>query len=415
LATDRHRSRAPFAEFVALMATLTSLVALSIDAMLPALGEIGRELHAENPNDVQLVVAVVFLGMAVGQLAYGPLSDSLGRRPALLAGLALYIAGCFISLFSQSFSAMLAGRLAQGLGAAGPRIVSIALIRDQYEGRPMARVMSFVMTIFIIVPIIAPLLGQAILLIASWRAIFGAFLVVAVASSAWFTLRQPETLAVDRRIPFTPSRILDAFREVLRARPALGYSIAAGLVVGAFVGYLNTAQQVFQEQYRLGRLFPLYFALLATALGMASLLNARLVMRFGMKPLARWALSAIAGLSIGFLPIAYLSSGHPPLWALVAYLLAVFFFQGTLYGNMTALAMEPLGHVAGVGAAVVGALSLFIAALGGTLIGRAYDGTILPLVVGFGGLAVASLAVTRWTESERGVGTATVRPRTEIG
>ena len=396
------------------MATLTSLVALSIDAMLPALGEIGRELRAENPNDVQLVVAVVFLGMAVGQLAYGPLSDSLGRKPALLAGLALYIAGCLVSLFSQSFSAMLAGRLAQGLGAAGPRIVSIALIRDQYEGRPMARVMSFVMTIFIIVPIIAPLLGQAILLIASWRAIFGAFLVVAAASSAWFTLRQPETLAVDRRIPFTPSRILDAFREVLRTRVALGYSIAAGLVVGAFVGYLNTAQQVFQEQYGLGRLFPLYFALLATALGSASLLNARLVMRFGMKPLARWALSAIAGLSIGFLPIAYLSSGHPPLWALVAYLLAVFFFQGTLYGNMTALAMEPLGHVAGVGAAVVGALSLFIAALGGTLIGRAYDGTILPLVVGFGGLAVASLAVTRWTESERGVGTAAVRPRTEI-
>jgi DHA1 family bicyclomycin/chloramphenicol resistance-like MFS transporter len=411
--TDLRRSRAPFVEFVALMATLTSLAALSIDAMLPALGEIGRDLHAAHPNDIQLVVALIFLGMAAGQLAYGPLSDSLGRKPALLAGLALYMAGCLVSLFSQSFSVMLAGRLMQGLGVAGPRIVSMALIRDQYEGRLMARVMSFVMAVFIIVPVIAPLMGQAILLIASWRAIFGAFLVIAAAASVWFTLRQPETLAVERRIPFTASRIGRGFRDVLKTRAALGYSITAGLVLGAFVGYLSTAQQVFQEQYGLGKLFPLYFALLAMALGSASLLNARLVMRFGMKPLVQWALSAIAGLSIGFFPIVYQSSGHPALWALVTYLLAVFFFEGTLFGNVTALAMEPLVHVVGIGAAVVGAVSVFISALGGIIIGRAYDGTIFPLVLGFGGLAVVSLAVTRWTESGSRVGTPAIRPRNE--
>jgi len=399
LAPASQEARSGFVEFVALMATLMSLVALSIDAMLPALSEIGRDLGAERPNDVQLVVSLIFAGMAVGQLAYGPLSDSVGRKPALLAGLALYMAGCVVSLLSRSFPVMLAGRLIQGLGVAAPRIICLALVRDQYGGRRMARVMSFVMAVFITVPIVAPALGQGILLVASWRAIFSAFLVIAAATSVWFALRQPETLAVERRIPFSASRVLGGFRAVLGVRVALGYTIAAGLVFGAFIGYLSTAQQVFQELYGVGKLFPLYFALLALALGTASLLNARLVMGFGMKPLVRWALLAIAGLSGAYLVPSHLSGGQPPLWSLVAYLLAVFLCQGTLYGNMTALAMEPLGHVAGVGAALVGALSLLISIVGGTVIGRTYQGTILPLVVGFGGLAILALAVMLWTEA----------------
>ena len=387
------------------MAMLMSLVALSIDAMLPALGEIGRDLGVARSNDVQLVVSLIFVGIAVGQLGYGPLSDSTGRKPALLAGMALYMVGCLFSLFSQSFSVMLAGRLMQGLGVAGPRIVTVALIRDQYQGRQMARVMSFVMAVFILVPIMAPAMGQGILLIASWRAIFGVFLAIAVATSFWFTLRQPETLPVDRRAPFRLARVVSGFREVLMTRTALGYTITAGLVFGPFLAYLSTAQQVFQVQYGLGKLFPLYFALLAIALGAASLLNARLVMRYGMKPLSRWALSVMGLLSLGFFVVSYLAAGHPPLWALVAYLLAVFFCEGVLYGNMNALAMEPLGHIAGVGAAVVGALSLVISIVGGTLIGQAYNGTILPLVAGFGALGIAALAVMRWTESQAAVET----------
>jgi MFS transporter, DHA1 family, multidrug resistance protein len=389
---------AGFAEFVALMATFMSFVALSIDAMLPALGEIGRELGAANPNSVQLVVSLMFLGMAAGQLVYGPLSDSVGRKPALLGGLALYASGCLVSLFSQSFPVMLAGRLVQGLGAAGPRIVSVALIRDRYEGRRMARVMSFVMVVFVAVPMVAPALGQGILMVAGWRAIFGVFLAIAALASVWFTLRQRETLTVDRRVPFTLSRVGGGLREVLANRIAVGYAITAGFVSGASVGYLSTAQQVFQEQYRLGRLFPLCFAFLATALGTSSLINARLVIRFGMRVLARRALAAVAGLSAAFFAVASATSGHPPLWALVAYLFAVFLFQGTLLGNLTALAMKPLGRLAGMGAAVVGALSLLIAGLGGIVIGRAYDGTVLPLVAGFGGLALASLAMMSWTE-----------------
>lgn len=398
MATHPHTETSRFVEFVALMATLTSLVALSIDTMLPALGEIGSDLGAREANDVQLVVSLIFTGMAVGQPFYGPLADSVGRKPALLSGLALFAGGCVVSLLSRSFPVMLAGRLVQGLGVAAPRIVCLALIRDQYGGRPMARVMSFVMAVFITVPILAPALGQGIMLVAGWRAIFVAFLVIALAASIWFVLRQPETLVPEHRVPFSLSRIAAGFRAVLGIRAALGYTVAAGLVFGAFVGYLSTAQQLLQQQYALGKAFPLYFALLAMALGTASLLNARLVMRLGMKPLVRWALLAITGLSAAYLVPACLSSGHPPLWSLLAWLLAVFLCEGTLYGNMTALAMEPLGRVAGLGAAVVGALSLVVSIAGGTAIGRAYDGTVFPLVVGFGGLALASLLVMWWTE-----------------
>ena len=382
------------------MATLMSLVALSIDAMLPALGEIGRDLGVERANDVQLVVTLIFVGIAVGQLAYGPLSDSAGRKPALLAGLGLFMIGCLFSLFSQSFPMMLTGRLLQGLGAAGPRIVTIAVIRDQYEGRLMARVMSLAMAVFIIVPIIAPTMGQGILLVADWRAIFGAFLAIAVATAFWFTIRQPETLPVDRRVPFTIARISSGFREVLTTRAALGYAVAAGLAAGPFLAYLSTAPQMLQVQYGLGESFPLYFALLAIALGAASLSNAKLVMRYGMKALARRALAMMGLLSVGFFVVAYLAEGHPSLWALMVYLLLVFFCEGILYGNLNALAMEPIGHIAGIGAAVVGALSLVISIAGGALIGQAYNGTVLPLVAGFGLLGLAALAAMRWTESE---------------
>lgn len=383
------------------MATLMSLVALSIDAMLPALGDIGRDLGVTRDNDVQLVVSLIFLGIAFGQLAYGPLADSAGRKPALLAGLAIYMVGSLLALFSRTFPVMLAGRLLQGLGVAGPRIVTVAIIRDQYEGRRMARVMSFAMAVFIIVPVIAPTMGQAILMVADWRAIFGAFVAIAAATSVWFLTRQPETLLAANRVPFTLARVTGGFREVLANRAALGYTITAGLVFSPFLAYLSTAQQVFQVQYGLGRLFPLYFALLSLALGAAALSNARLVMRFGMTKLAHWALAVTGAASAIFFAVAWGASGQPPLAAFVGFLLIVFFCEGILYGNMNALAMEPLGHIAGIGAAVVGALSMVISIAGGTAMGQAYDGTVLPLVGGFGLFGLAGLATMRWAESGR--------------
>ena len=375
---------------------MTSLVALSIDAMLPALPEIGRDLGVQRDNDNQLIISLLFLGLAGGQLIYGPISDRTGRKPAIYAGYGLFIIGCLLSLLATSFPMMLVGRVIQGIGVAGPRIVTIALVRDQYEGRAMARVMSFVMTVFILVPIIAPAVGQGLLLVAHWRAIFGLYLGLALMTGLWFALRQPETLSPDRRIPFSWRRIAAAIREILANRIAFGYTLAAGLVSGAFIGYLNSAQQIFQDQYKLGPQFPLYFAILALSLGSASFLNARLVMRYGMRPLSSRSLLAMAGFSILFGAIAYVLAGHPPLWALMTYFLLTFFCVGILFGNLNALAMEPLGHIAGVGAAVVGALSTLISLLLGTLIGQGYNGTVLPLVGGFMILSIASGIVMRW-------------------
>ena len=384
-----------------MMALLISLVALSIDAMLPALPEIGADLGVTRANDIQAVISSLLVGLAVGQVICGPLSDSFGRKPVIYGGIAIFVLGCLLSAFSGDLAVMLAGRVLQGVGAAAPRIVTLALVRDQYEGRAMARIMSLVMAVFILVPALAPAIGQGILLIADWRAIFLVFLVLALVGGSWFALRQPETLAPARRAAFAVGPILGALREALRSRIALGYTLAGGLMFGAFVGYLVSAQQILQEQYGLGELFPLYFAVLALAIGSASYVNARLVMRWGMRPLSSWALRSLALLSLGFLGLAWAAAGEPPLWSLMAYLLAAFFCVGLLFGNFNALAMDPLGHIAGVGAAVVGSLQTAISVILGGLIGQAYDGTVLPLVGGFALLALLSIALMTWTERGR--------------
>jgi len=392
-----------FGEFVTLTALIISLVALSIDVMLPALQQIGGELGAPRANDAQLVITALFVGLALGQVFFGPLSDSVGRKPAIYAGLLLFIIGCLMSILATDFTVMLAGRVLQGLGAAGPRSVTVALVRDQYEGRAMARVMSLVMAVFIMVPALAPGIGQIILAIAHWRAIFGFMLAVAVVSLVWFALRQPETLAPERRARFSPGRILLAVRETCTSRVAFGYTLASGLIFGAFVGYLNTAQQIFQIQYGLGALFPLYFGALALAIGGASLVNARLVLRHGMRRISAWALGLLTGLSLAFLVLAYAMAGAPPLWGLMAYMSATFFCIGMLFANFNALAMEPLGHIAGVGAAVIGSLTTLISLILGTAIGQAYDGTVLPLIAGFALLGLAAIAVMRWIERGKGL------------
>ena len=393
--------RPRYGEFVALVALMTSMVALSIDAMLPALTTIGAELGARQANDAQLILSALFLGLALAQMIYGPLSDSVGRKPAIYLGFALFIAGCLLSALATSFNAMLVGRFLQGIGAAGPRIVTIAIVRDQYEGRAMARIMSSVMAVFILVPALAPGLGQIILLVASWRAIFGMFLGVAVIAVVWFALRQPESLLPARRASFSLRRIAGAVREVCAHRVALAYTIAAGLIFGALVGYLTSAAQIFQGQYGLGERFPLYFAVLALAIGLASYVNSRLVMRYGMTLLSGAAVTGLAALSLGFFGIALAAAGDPPLWSLMAYLVPAFFCLGILFGNFNALAMEPLGHVAGVAASVIGSLTTFISLLLGTLIGRSYDGTVLPLVGGFAILGLAAAALMRWAERGR--------------
>ena len=331
-----------------MLALMVSLLALSIDAMLPALGEIGRDLKLADSNDAQLVVTAMFLGFAVGQIVAGPLSDSFGRKPVIYGGYVIFIVGCVLSMAADGFAMMLAGRALQGLGAAAPRIVSIALVRDGYEGRAMARIMSIIMAIFILVPAIAPAIGQGVMLVTDWRAIFGLLLVMAVLVFTWFALRQPETLAREARRRFSFRNIAGGVREALGYRAMTGYTLAAGISFGAFVGYLSSAQQVFQSAYDTGQWFSVYFGAAALAIGAASILNSKVVMRLGMRYMTWRALIGLTAISCLFVPVVMAGDGLPPLWVFMGWLLIAFFCTGILFGNFNALAMEPVGHMAGL-------------------------------------------------------------------
>jgi DHA1 family bicyclomycin/chloramphenicol resistance-like MFS transporter len=388
-----------FREFIALMAFSMSLVALSIDAMLPAFPEMAADLAVPTANDVQLVISLLFIGLAIGQPLYGPLSDSIGRKPTIYLGFVLFILGALLSMMATTYTAMLAGRFIQGLGAAAPRTVSLALIRDRFQGSEMARIMSYIMTVFILVPILAPSLGQGILLVAHWRAVFGTLVLMAVATMTWLALRQPETLLPADRKPFTLEGVRKRFGDVLAHRVVLAYTLVTGCISGAFFGYLNVCQQIFQVQYGLGVLFPIYFAVLAFSVGVASLLNGKLVVRLGMHRLADWALRLMTVLSFVFLAAVWGYQGHPPLWLFMVLCLALFFCIGILFGNLNAIAMEPLGHVAGTGAAVIGSIATLVAVVLGYTIGESYDGTLLPMAVGFAVLTLFSLVLSRVHES----------------
>lgn len=385
-------------EFIVLIAMLSSIVALATDAMLPVLGDIGRDLGVRHENESQLVISVLFLGLALGQLIMGPLSDSAGRKPLMYAGLGLFGVGSLLSIIGNDFQTMLTGRFLQGLGAATPRILTMALVRDCYQGREMARIMSLTMLIFILVPMLAPALGQGIAWLAGWRAIFTSFVLLAIIIGLWFGLRMPETLPPEKRTPLSLAGQLAAIKSVLSHRQTIGYTIMTGFIFGAFLGYLNSVQQILQIQYELGNQFPLYFAALAGSIGAASYLNAKLVIQHGMVKLSNISIRLVILGSAVFIIIAWLSAGQPDLWLFLAYIAVIFIGIGMLFGNLNALAMEPLDQHAGLGASVVGSVSTFISIPLGTLIGQLYNGTVIPLVAGFLLMSLAGYGVMGWTE-----------------
>ena len=389
------------AEFIPLMALLTAIDALSIDAMLPALSYIARDLGVNN-NDAQLLIGAMFLGMTLGQLG-GPLSDNYGRKPIIYGGLIIYIFGSLLAMIAPTFALLAIARVLQGFGASIPQVVTTALVRDLYAGVPMARIMSFMGVVFILVPVLAPLAGQGILLVAHWRWIFAMFVLLSIPASLWFAIRQPETLPLAARVPFSLTRLTAGVLEVCRNRVAFGYALAAGILLGAFFGYLVSAPQIFKETFLVGDYFVLFFSGLSATIGLALFSNGKLVMRFGMQRLTRYGYTGIAALAWLFLPVAIAFAGQPPFWSFLLYLFPTFFCVGIMFGNLNALAMEPLGHIAGVGAAVSGAVTLGLGLLLGSVIGRMFDGTILPMVAWFAVLAPAALVVMWWAEQGRPV------------
>lgn len=386
------------AEFIVMLAFMVSIVAMATDIMLPALSMIGEDLRVGDPNDVQLVVSSLFFGFSVGQLVVGPISDTYGRKPVIFVGYFVFVVGCILSISSTDLATMLTGRFLQGVGAAAPRIVSTSLIRDGYVGRAMARIMSIIMSVFILVPAIAPSIGQGVILVLPWRYTFVVLLAMAVVAAVWFGVRQPETLARENRRALSLSNLVAGTIEVLSIRTVFGYTISMGFIFGAFLSYLGASRQIFQDALNVGDMFAIYFGVAALALGAASLLNSMLVMRLGMRLLTHWALVALVLLSGAFFAVFQSLDGQPSVSLFMAWQLAAFFCVGILFGNLNALAMEPLGHIAGLGAALIGSISTFISLPFGWLIGQMYDGTVLPLVGGFFSLGLAALIAARWTE-----------------
>jgi DHA1 family bicyclomycin/chloramphenicol resistance-like MFS transporter len=386
-------------EFVAMIAVLFATIAFSIDAMLPALPDIAAELTPEAVNRAQLVLATFVLGMGVGTLVAGPVSDSVGRKRAIIGFVGLYILGAVGAAMATSIEMLLLARLVQGLGAAGPRIVSIALVRDLYEGRTMARIMSFVTMIFILIPAVAPTIGAINIAGFGWRGIFGGFVVFGIAAALWLGLRQEETLAPAKRRPFRAAPLWEAFTEVLSHRMVILYIVVLTLGFGQMFALLSSIQQIYSETFGLRDSFPLWFAATGLLSGGGSILNATLVMRLGMRRLAVMAYAVQTVIS-GLLVVAEVTGLLPPGIAFpvfFAWSVSVFFMAGLTFGNLNALALQPMGHIAGMAASVVGALSTVGSVIIAAPIGLAFDGTIVPLLAGTFVCSALALWLMRWS------------------
>jgi len=379
-------------EFIALMASLMSIVALSIDALLPALPDIGNALGVVNSNDNQMLITMIFLGLGFGQLIFGPLSDSFGRKPIVFIGFLIFVAATIVCVSSNSFEVMIAGRILQGIGLASPRTLSIAMIRDSYSGDFMAKILSIVVMVFILVPVIAPSLGQFLLHYYNWKSIFYVNLLFGVIIIVWFWRRQEETLEHANRIKFTPSLFLDGTKEFWKHKNAVAFTLISGFIMGSFMVYLSTAQQIFQVQYKLADKFPYIFASLAIAVGLATFLNSRYVIRFGM-----WRIAYAGTIAFCFISLLYValfwSRDNPSIEILITFFALQFFAIGFLFGNLRSLAMQPLGHIAGIGAAINGFISTVMAVPIANYIGSFVSNSVLPLFIGFSVFGILSLLI----------------------
>ena len=368
-------------EFIVLMASLMSIVALSIDALLPALPEIGAYFNVENINDHQKMITMIFLGLGFGQLIFGPLSDSFGRKRIVYAGFITFLIASFICLSTKSFEIMIFGRVLQGIGLASFRTISMSMIRDSFSGNFMAKIISIVVMVFLIVPIIAPTLGQFLLKFYDWQSIFYFNLIFGFIVIVWFWKRQPETLKPKYRIKFSSSLFIDGTREFLKYKSAVAFTIVSGFITGSFMVYLSTAQQIFEHQYNLAEEFPIIFASLAIAIGLATYLNSKLVMRFGM-----WRLSFLAIIAYVLISVLYIilfPQSNPSITVLITFFALQFFAIGFVFGNVRALALQPLGHIAGIGAALNGFISTVMAVPIANYIGSFVKDSVLPLFIGF--------------------------------
>ena len=399
-ATDPTAKSGPgFPEFVALIAMLMALNALAIDSMLPALPAIGEALGVVGDNTRQWVVTAYLLGFGGAQIIYGPLADRYGRRPVLTVGIVLYVVFSLLAAFAPTFETLILARIGTGLGAAATRVLAVSIVRDRYSGRTMARVMSLSFLVFLGVPILAPTIGQLILLVAPWRWIFGVLALTGSAVLIWATLRLPETLAPADRLPIRASRIAGAFREALTNRQAMGYTLGSTAITGALFGFINSSQQIFYDVFKAPALFTTVFAVVAGGIAVASILNAKLVERLGSRLIAHTAL--IGFTVMGLIHAGVSLSGYETIWTFAVIQTLTMFCFGFIAGNFGAMAMEPMGHIAGTASSAQGFISTIAGSLLGFFIGQQFNGSVTPMAVGFALCGLLAIAAVLFAERGR--------------
>lgn len=389
-------------ELIGLLAMVMAVTALSIDLMLPAFGEIRTEFGlSPDSTAVARLVTVYLLGLAVSQLPYGVLSDRFGRRPIIFAGLGIYMLAAIASALAPSFGWLLGARFLWGVGAAAPRVMTLSVVRDTHAGEQMAKLMSFIMTVFILVPVFAPSIGALMTAWVSWRGMFGFAAIVVLLVGLW-ALRLPETLRPENRLTLTWSDIARAGRLVLTTRSTIGYTISFTFLFGVFVSYLASSELIFSDVFGRRDQFPIIFGGLASVMGLGMFVNGTLVERLGLTRVIRVATAAYLMASGALLAIALLNAGTPGFWLFIFGLVLVLTCQALLMPNINSAAMVPMGAIAGTASAIIGTLSLAGGAVIGTVIDRSFDGTITPMSIGFVVCGLGAWVFTR--VAMRGIG-----------
>jgi DHA1 family bicyclomycin/chloramphenicol resistance-like MFS transporter len=389
------------AEFIAMLAAIMASSALGIDLMLPAFGDIREAFGlAADSTAVAGIVTTYFIGLAFAQVVWGPVADRFGRKPTLYAGLTLYALGALASALSPSLPVLYAARFVWGMGAAGPRVMTFAVVRDTYEGEAMAKMMSFIMAIFILVPVAAPSLGAAILSIASWRWVFG-FTVIYAALIALWSIRLPESLHNEYRLDLEFGRIARAARFVVSNRQTLGYTLSLTALFGVFSSYLASSEIIFGEVYDRADLFPFIFGGISAVMGVAMMTNGVVVSRFGVRRSVHGVTIAFVANAAAMVAIAVVTDGVPPMGLFIVVLGTQIVLYALIFPNTNSIAMDPMGSVAGMAAAVTGFVSVAGGALLGSILDSAFDGTVLPISLGFLIAGVISSAVILWAERGR--------------
>ena len=386
-------------EFVCLMGCLLGLIALSLDNLLPAFGAIQEHFALDSNNRTQYVVTAYIAGFGIMQIVYGVLSDVLGRRPTLMIGLSIFLGGGIVAAVAPTFELLILGRAIQGMGAAAARVLTDTIIRDRFAGREMARVLSLTVMIFIVIQVLAPITGQLTLFIADWRVIVLTMLVLGLTQLVWFICRMPETLRAEYKIAFSVRQIISNIKYCVGVRMFFGYAMGFGLMQATLIAYLGSAPALFgPELYNLGPYFSVVFGAIAIAMGLASVTNYALVRRLGMRVVSHISLIAFILVSAAQLGAGIFYDGSTPI-ALFTGLLAFSMYLFILISsNFTAIAMEPVGSAAGTAGSLIGTQANVIGAFLGSIVGFAFDGTVVPFAISFFGLGVATALVVLWTE-----------------